>query len=388
MSITEAQLVADLAALTPLLRENAAKAERDRKPDDAVMQSIEATGAYRYFVPKKYGGYEFTPSGFMEIGMALGRGCLSAGWVTTFCMEHNWLLALYDEPAQEDLFGKHPYIIAPGALAPKGMAEAVDVGYRLSGQWQWGTGIMHANWVMVGGIMPNDGGPPALGMFLLPIEDVQVVDTWHVDGMAGTGSNDIAVDGAFVPGHRVVDISTLRDGRSPGTKLHDNPIYRMPMLPFLGLTAAAPAVGAMLEAVDLFKQRLGGRQVYGTMEKQSDKPLAQARLGRAAVEADQVRSQLLSLAAEVHAWGSNEEPCPDEERARLRLNIALLVHRARDIVTDVVDACGASAHFLDNPLQRIQRDINTVIGHTVFDLDTGTELYGRALLGLPLNAPA
>jgi alkylation response protein AidB-like acyl-CoA dehydrogenase len=161
----------------------------------------------------------------------------------------------------------------------------------------------------------------------------------------------------------------------------------MPMLPVLGLTATAPAVGAATKAVQLFHERLQGKTVYGTTTRQSDKPLAQARLGHAQVEVDSIRRQLMQIATEVTQWGETDELCPALERCRLRLDIAHLVRRSRNVVRDVVEACGASAHFLDNPLQRLQRDLNTLSCHTVFDMDVSSELYGRLLLGLPANAP-
>ena len=67
--------------------------------------------------------------------------------------------------------------------------------------------------------------------------------------------------------------------------------------------------------------------------------------------------------------------------------LGVIVRRARNLVRDVVEACGASAHFLDNPLQRALRDLNTASCHTVFDLDLSSEIYGRLLVGLPANAP-
>ena len=91
--------------------------------------------------------------------------------------------------------------------------------------------------------------------------------------------------------------------------------------------------------------------------------------------------------AVVEAWGERGEPCPELERARLRVDIGHIVRRARNVVRDVVEACGASSHFLDNPLQRTLRDLNTASCHTVFDLDVSTEVYGRLLVGLPANAP-
>jgi alkylation response protein AidB-like acyl-CoA dehydrogenase len=159
------------------------------------------------------------------------------------------------------------------------------------------------------------------------------------------------------------------------------------MLPVLGLTAASPLVGAARKAVRLFEERMQGRSVYGTNSKQSERALAQSRLAHARVEVESVVSQLLHVTDEVAAWGEREEPCPELERARLRVHLGHLVRRSRDVVRDVVEACGASAHFLDNPLQRTLRDLNTASCHTVFDLDVGTENYGRLLVGLPANAP-
>ncbi|MEM7017702.1 MAG: acyl-CoA dehydrogenase family protein, partial [Pseudomonadota bacterium] len=166
---------------------------------------------------------------------------------------------------------------------------------------------------------------------------------------------------------------------------HNSATYKMPMIPVLGLTAASPAVGAAAKAVNLFRQRLQGRTVYGTTAKQSDKPLAQARLGHAQVEVDSIRQQLLYTAKEVSQWGETNEPCPDQEVARLRLQIAHIVARSRNVVRDVVEACGASAHFLDNPLQRAQRDLNTLSCHTFFDMDVSSEMYGRLLLDVESN---
>jgi len=384
----ERELIDSLKALTPMLREHALAAERERKPVDVVMQAIEATGAYRWFVPKQYGGFEYSLAGFMEVGMALGEGCTSHAWVTTFCMEHNWLLSLYDKAAQDDLFGNQPYIIAPGSLAPNGRATPVEGGYRITGRWQWGTGVMHANWAMVGVLTPVEGREaPMMAMFILPLEEVQVIDTWHVEGMVGTGSNDIAVDDVFVPGHRLVDLAEVRDGTSPGSKLHDSPIYKMPMLPVLGLTATAPLVGAAKNAVRLFEERMQERTVYGTASKQSERALAQSRLAHARAEVNSIENQLMAVTREVENWGEQGYPCPELDRARLRVDLGHLVRRTRNVVRDVVEACGASAHFLDNPLQRVLRDINTASCHTVFDLDVSTEIYGRLLVGLPANGP-
>ena len=156
-------------------------------------------------------------------------------------------------------------------------------------------------------------------MYLIPREEVDVLDTWHVAGMVGTGSNDIEVKDVFVPGHRMQSVSHMRDGGSPGAALHGTPTYRMPMMPVLGLTAAAPAVGGARRAVALFRELLGERNVYGTTEKQGQRAIAQARLAHAQIAVENAQILLKDTARRVMEWGESGERCPDVERAHLRL---------------------------------------------------------------------
>jgi len=386
MLTNEQQLIESIQSLVPMIEENAAEAERGRKPVDSVMQAIEKTQAYRYFVPKKYDGFEFSLEGFMQIGMILGAADISTAWVVTFCMEHNWLIGLYNQEAQDHIFSKHPYIIAPGALAPRGVATPVEGGFRLTGQWQWGTGVMHANWVMVGALTEG-ADPHELCMYALPIEQAEIIDTWQMSGMAGTGSNDIAIKDAFVPGYLRQQLTDMRAGDSPGADIHKTATYRMPMLPVLGLTAAAPAVGCAKKTVDLFKQSLLQRMVYGTRNKLSDRALAQSKLAHLTVRLNNTEQALLQIAREVTQWGESGDICPDIARAAFRVRIGHVVRDARNIVRDVSEASGSSAHNLQNPLQRALRDLETLSCHTVFDLDVSSEAYGRLLLGLASNTP-
>lgn len=382
----EAELIESMISLAPLLEEHAAESERQRKPVDCVMKAIEDSQAYRYFVPKKYGGYEFSLEGFMDIGVALGGADISTAWVTTFCMEHNWLIGLYSKEAQDLIFGAQPYIIAPGALAPRGKATPVEGGYRLSGHWEWGTGVMHADWVLVGALTEHDG-PPELCMYALPISDAKVVDTWQMSGMVGTGSNDIVIEDAFVPACLRQNLTKMRAGDSPGAQYHQTATFRMPMLPVLGLTAAAPAVGCAKRTVERFRDRLQERTVYGTQDKQSERALAQSRLAHLTVRASTLETTLKQIARDVTGWGESGKECPDDQRAELRVRIGHVVREARNIVREVVEVSGAHAHNLSNPFGRALRDLETLSCHTVFDLDIATESYGRLLLGLPSNTP-
>ncbi len=372
--------------ITPLISDNAALAESQRKPVDEVIEALKKTGVFRAFVPRVYGGYEIDTDTFIDVGIAVSEACASTGWVTTFYMEHNWLLAQFGQEVQEEIFGNQPYILAPASINPIGEAEAVDGGFRVSGRWQWGTGIMHADWVILNGIVGKDSSMPYPLLFIVPASEVQVEDTWHSSGMCGTGSNDIVAESLFVPSHRSQELVSLAIGRSPGAELNGSPIYRVPMLIFLALTAAIPALGAARRAVNEFKNRLSQRVMFGTQQKQGELSAAQIRLGHAQVKVDSAERLLRGVGHDLTRWGKEEDICPIEERARLKLQIAHSVEMCRDVVSHLLHAAGAGAHLSSHPLQRIGRDVSMLSSHIAFDLDIGAETYGRTLIGLEPNS--
>jgi len=161
-----AEMLAAVQTLKPLIAENAAAAEAQRKPVDAVISALAETGVFRSYVPKQFGGFEIDPDTFIDVGLAISEACTSTGWVTTFYMEHNWMLAQFPTETQQEIFGTQPYILAPASITPKGTAEQVEDGYRISGRWGWGTGVMHADWVFLNGLVA--GPVPEPRLFIVP----------------------------------------------------------------------------------------------------------------------------------------------------------------------------------------------------------------------------
>jgi hypothetical protein len=64
----------------------------------------------------------------------------------------------------------------------------------------------------------------------------------------------------------------------------------------------------------------------------------------------------------------------------LRLAIAHIVRRCRDVVREILASSGASVHYLDHELQRLHRDVHMICAHTVFDVDLVAEGVGRAIV--------
>jgi len=362
--------------IAPLIASRARDAELERKPDDQVIEALAASGVFRSFAPRRFGGYEIGLDLFVDVGVAVSEACPSTGWITTFYMEHNWLLTLFSDELQEEVFGAEPFVLAPGSVNPKGgEATPKGDGYELTGHWTFGTGIVHADWVLLNAsIADEERARPRL--FLVRPEDVEVRDTWHVDGMVATGSRDILAKSLHVPERRV-SLAV-----PPAVTAGENATYlmRLPVLPFLCLTAAIPALGAARRAVELYRELVGSRVRFGTRRVQGQGAATQIRLANALAEVRAAETGLRAAAGAMEAHARRERELSSLDQLELRLAIAHFVRDCRRIVRHVMEGSGASVHYLDHELQRINRDVQMMSAHTVFDVDLAAEQCGRARL--------
>jgi AcrR family transcriptional regulator len=90
-------------------------------------------------VPARYGGRLAAFPAILDPVRRMAHGCASSAWTIGFYALHNWMLALFDELAQEGAFATHPFL-APAPLAPTGRGVPTGGGVRLTGRWSWATG--------------------------------------------------------------------------------------------------------------------------------------------------------------------------------------------------------------------------------------------------------
>lgn len=377
------KFVNEIKALAPAFENAAQTAEANRKPDDQIIQALCEMGLFKHFVPQKFGGDEGNIHDFIAATQAISALDASHGWVASFYMEHNWMISLFPLEAQEEVFAKRGYALAPACVAPTGTAEKVEGGYRVSGQWAFGTGICHADWVLVACPDPD----LIMGFFLLPFEDVEMLDTWHMAGMAATGSNDIKISNAFVPAHRAISLIEMGEGRAPGTKIYDSTMYRIPMAPFLACVVGAVATGAARGALAFYQNRLEERLIFLSGEKQADRPLARARLARATADLRGADLLLHDAIGILERLANENDAANMLERARIRMQVLRSVEIARGIVNEIAGASGAGAQQTNSLLQRTQRDLTVLSAHAIVEPDTVSDLQGRIMLGMPPNIP-
>ena len=373
---TGPELIQRARDLSALLAEQAHEAEQLRRPTDQVIQALKDAEIFKLMSPRKFGGLELDLDTFFEVGLALSEGDASMAWVANFYIEHVWIFCLFPEEFQNELFADKSYALAPAMLSPTGQVTKEKGGYRLNGRWSWSTGIMHADWVLPAAIVTGEDGKRAPMFFALPRSEVKVEDVWFVDGMQGTGSNDVIIEDAFIPEGRMLSFQDMIEGRSPGAKVHSNPLYSTPMLPTLGLAAAMPALGQARACVRMFRDRLLDRKANGGTRRVG--AASHMRLAHAEVQVDQIYFLLRNLVEDVMKLRNSATRL---DRTRWATQLAFAVDQCKSVIAYVCEAAGASGHVQSSPLGRAARDINTVGAHIVFDLDARLELHGAAMLG-------
>jgi len=363
--------------LAPRLRERAADCEALRRIPDESMKELREAGLLRALQPRRFGGSELDPWTFYEVVMEVSKACASTGWVLGVLGVHNWQLGLFPEAAQRDVWGDDPGVVISSSYAPTGKVARVDGGFRLSGRWSFSSGCDHCDWVFLGGVAPSEGPLPDMRTYLLPRGDYAIDDNWRVAGLCGTGSKDIVVEGAFVPEHRThrfVDGFSLS---SPGQAVNAGPLYRLPFGSVFSCAIAVPAIGAARGALELFRTQTRQRLSGLDGSKVVDDPAVQSRIADAAFEVDAARGALERDWRELAALADAGAGIPLAPRERTRADAARAVARAVHAVDRLFEASGGRAIFLDNPIQRVFRDVHAMRAHAFNNPDKAARLFGR-----------
>ncbi|HEX9175335.1 MAG TPA: acyl-CoA dehydrogenase family protein, partial [Mycobacterium sp.] len=245
--------------LLPKLRQRAQETEDLRRLPDATVSELQEIGFFRLLQPEQWGGLQCNPALFYEAARRLASACGSTGWVSSIVGVHNWHLALFDQQAQEEVWGEDTNVRISSSYAPMGAGEVVDGGYLVNGSWNWSSGCDHATWTFVGGPVIKDGRPVDFGSFLIPRTEYQIDDVWHVVGLRGTGSNTLVVKDVFVPRHRFLSYKSMNDHTAGGLQTNTAPVYKMPWGTVHPTTISAPIVGMAYGAYDAHVEHQGKR---------------------------------------------------------------------------------------------------------------------------------
>ncbi|HEX4010116.1 MAG TPA: acyl-CoA dehydrogenase family protein [Solirubrobacteraceae bacterium] len=378
------QLLRRIEETKPILAANVDETEANRRIAQANIDALIDVGAFKVTIPRRFGGYEMTIREKLEVSAAVAEACGSTGWVVALTNVCNWMAGVLPDQAQQDIFGDNPDARVAGVLNPSADVRKVQGGYQVSGQWPWASGSWHADWALVGIVVPDETGQPVdQALAFIPMSELSIRETWFVAGMRGTGSNTIIAEDVFVPGHRLHSVPRAIENEY-ATEHTDEALYRSSFIPVLTLILAGPQLGLGRAALRFVMEKAPKRGIsYTRFERQIDSTAFQLQIANAATLLDTAHLHVWRAAGDIDGAAAAGEPLPYVSRARVRADTAYAITKVREAIDLLLSAHGASSFAEASPLQRIWRDSNTAARHAVVDPLVNQEVYGKALLGIP-----
>lgn len=380
-----AEFHARLDAVLPLVESRAAEAEAQGYLTDDVVAALRKAGIYTMLFPREVGGAELLPYDAMTVIERLAYTHASAGWCAIGNNMEGTTLAIYvEDEGIKKVFAKGADITIAGNGVPRGFARPVDGGYMIRGNWAYGSGIQHAEWVHSGCFVTDasgkdmvfgPNGQPKIVVTHHPRATIKLMGNWDVLGLRATGSFDYTLsegDELFVPTHMTYDfdIGAPRRGGVQGA---------LGLAGYSAWSHSSWAVGVGRRMLDeLVKVIVPRQDPFGkSCESASFK-----------FQFAQAEARFRAARALVHeTWKEVSETCAAGESPSLAqmTMIKLSLRHIHDVLSDVSTfahraARGASLH--NTPMQRFYRDIHSGTQHILM-ADQIVEECGRALLGLP-----
>lgn len=333
---------------------HAAWGETHQRLHDEVVDALRAAGVPRLYLPRQLGGYATDPVTCARVCECLAEGDPSAAW---FVMVYNAARLMAQHwPAEmvDALWGENPDAMVAASGHTPLHGERDGDGYVVHGRNSFVSGCHHADFVMSPLLV--DGVPHTV---VLEAGQVNIVDNWDTLGMRGSGSNDVTVEAAKVPGYRV---AAMDHGLAPHPAYAASQLYRCPSrVVFATYVPAALSLArrALQELEDLAKHKVP----YASDRKLATRSIAQIHYGKGVAIYRSAHAYFFAELEKVWRQAGNGEQFDARARADLYLAGTHAMQASAEVVRHVADAAGSSVFDKAQPLERIVRDMETLRHH-------------------------
>jgi alkylation response protein AidB-like acyl-CoA dehydrogenase len=377
-------LIRSLEKLVPTIASRRAEIEKARRLPRDLVDDLRATGVFALEYPRALGGREASPLDIVRAIETISRGDGSTGWCAANAIAAGGIVGYMSEAGAKEIFAD---LNAPtaGIFAPTGAAIRVDGALRVSGRWQFASGVTHSDWLWAGCMVMENGQPrmtpmgPEIVYAWMPAKSVEIHDTWHVSGLAGTGSHDISAKDVLVPEKHTFVFGDPTRGRR-------EPLYKLPPFPWYVAHISAVSLGIARAALDEVIELAEKRMPTFSMTPLAEHSFAHVEIARAEATLGAARALLYeSLANLWRAVSDGVEPT-QRELAMSRVAATHAVEVSANVTRTAGVLGGGHAIHATCSLQRHMRDADAVAHH--FSVSPGVWAdAGRVFLGRKPNAP-
>ncbi|MFJ7513220.1 acyl-CoA dehydrogenase family protein [Peribacillus simplex] len=378
-NITIEQLLAGAEKIGKLAEQEAQEAEKNATISENVVNLIKETQISRLMLPKKYGGPQIDLRTLAKIVRKVANYNLSAAWLTYFYPLHNVLPSYLPPKGREEIINQGGLIC--DVFAPVGKAEKDGDGYRISGTWNFASGVLYCDWIGLGIMMELPGSTkPEFCMPILKESEVQIVNNWDTFGLRGTGSNQVNVDNVYVPVERIIRLEAADSTGKPPEEEYDKqyPFYHVPFFPAYYLGFPNVALGGAERILSEFKNLTEKRVRLMDGVRESESPRSQRVLAEMTTEfhaAEGLMDQYISLLENYEKDGAKTG------RAEFFAIRAKIIKICRDIAVRALSTLGGAALYKGGTMELFIRDILSVATHKTSLYEDSVAAYGKELFG-------
>lgn len=381
-----------ILALTPLLRETAWESEKATALVPEAVRALDQTGYFRITLPEKFGGSAFGARDLVEVIAAASYADGSAGW-SGFAASGIRMVLAFSPQAVDEVSAQILDWVGPAAVGASifsnivGQARPTDAGFLVKGKWMYGSGCSYAAWAVVG-IEWQEDDKPVRGLALISRDQYEILDDWHVMGMAASSSNSIvAKDEVFVPAYRVIRHADLPIALGALSQKYEGLTYRMgPMATMLSTALANIAItlGMARGCLDCFVEQANKRLPFNLpYETVAATPSTQVVAGLVYAKIKAAEALILQTADEVDARTRRAEDFAPREESLATMSLVYAANLCGEAIDEMQLCIGSSTVSLRNPIQRFARDARVMLTHGAIRRDPAAEIAGRHVLGLP-----
>lgn len=353
--------------------------DEERQMPPELAADMADAGFFRLLLPRELGGAELAHPEFLRILEMFAGADASVAW----CLNQNNVFSTRSTrmtmSTAQEIWSERRAVVTNGPPAGGSKSVRVPGGFRLSGHWNFSSGSDHATWIAaLAPVVPEngagvDGQAPQTRLHLMPIDQVRIVDLWHVAGLRGTGSFSFQVDELFVPEERTFT--------QEGASWCDGPLYGIPTTLLFASGFATVALGVARKSLDIAIEVGRNRMPYRSGVLLRDQQATQRTIGEAHAQHSSAQAFLRDSHARLWESACGKGSLTTDERIQLRVAATHGIRTSAQVVDAAYTLCGASGIFQTNPIQRRFQDIHVITQH-VQGHHVHYETAGQFLLGL------
>jgi alkylation response protein AidB-like acyl-CoA dehydrogenase len=335
-------------------------------------------------IPRSIGGGELDLPTYIQVIEELAKADGSTAWVINQGAIFATFAARMPPEVARAIWIDTPRGVVSNTPAAIAKAVVVPGGFRVTGRLGFSTGCRHASWVSPHAQIIENGHPriladglPETRYLFVPVAEAELLDTWHVRGLRGTGTHHFAVHDVFVPAER-----SLLSRNAP--LIETGPLYQVPRTLAFACGDAATALGVARACINAFYDMAGSKNAWGTQGTLREQPMVQADVGEAEATLRSARALLTQTVQEMWDVVSNGAPPTLDQRAALRIAATHSIRLAVKVVDIIYNAAGSTSVYDGQLIQRCFQDIHVMSQH-VQSRRAHYELVGRHWLGLPTD---